>query len=356
MELSSTNIATAVQLHTAQCLNTALSSLSVEFFPENTKDIDFQVKEALAKQGIACIVATPELEYQGHDMKFATYDATVELQVAENPMLNRARMRKGDLQWGTCLDVAVAGCEVLAGPNSPSFMKYVPTTITQENEGALVIARAQLETHAWPKVEPRETWDAYSADLPDASGEYVLVSDEGGVKKFEGPRGTGAILEYSVGQSNVTMRYVGPNDAGEAYRGYSSRLRPNVFVATGYDEHGNQWTVELVARDKTPHFSWQCAFQDQSVHEDCNLGWLWEDVENEPGTGNLVTNHFGSEDNQVKLVVKNLPSRPQQPDKDRFELKVGEDGELSIFDVERSSTEVVDDTTYNATLTKIQQS
>lgn len=37
----------------------------VPFVSENQKDIDFQIKQALGKQGIVGIVMTPQAEYQG---------------------------------------------------------------------------------------------------------------------------------------------------------------------------------------------------------------------------------------------------------------------------------------------------
>mgnify|MGYP003292600235 CR=1 FL=1 len=140
-------------------------------------------------------------------------------------MVNRARMRKGNLQWGTCLDVAVAGCDVLAGPRSPSFMKYVPTTITQENEGALVIARAQLETHAWPKPEqPLKKWTCGFApeEWQDAVGEYVLRDCTTGT--WDGPNGCVFTMAEEDGKYIFELEIP---DVESLHYEVTSDLRPN---------------------------------------------------------------------------------------------------------------------------------
>ena len=37
----------------------------VQFIPENSKDIDYEIKNAIGRQGIVGIVMTPDATYQG---------------------------------------------------------------------------------------------------------------------------------------------------------------------------------------------------------------------------------------------------------------------------------------------------
>lgn len=43
-----------------------LSAANVRFVPENTKDIDFEIQNALGKQGIVGVVMTPTANYIGN--------------------------------------------------------------------------------------------------------------------------------------------------------------------------------------------------------------------------------------------------------------------------------------------------
>lgn len=166
----STNIVFALQNRIAVYLNSELGEYGIEFFAENNRDIEYQIKNALARQGIACIVTTPELNYQGHNNQFYSYDATVELQIAENPTVNRARMKKDGLGWGTGLDVATTATDLLGGPNTELFLKMIPTTIKQTNEGALVVTRARLNTHL-KRTIGKSAWKVESwPTLPQSVG------------------------------------------------------------------------------------------------------------------------------------------------------------------------------------------
>lgn len=106
-----------------------LQQLSVNFFPENAKDIDYQIKNALAKQGLACVVMTPNLEYQGHDGTDIAWDAKdLTLQIAEYTPINRASNK---LSVVTGLDLAVFAQNYLGGPQcAEEFGRFCPKAVT----------------------------------------------------------------------------------------------------------------------------------------------------------------------------------------------------------------------------------
>ena len=68
-----------------------LSAASVIFIPENAKDIDYEVTNALGQQGIVGVVMTPEASYQGitHDGDLVWDLRNITVQIVENVPVNR---------------------------------------------------------------------------------------------------------------------------------------------------------------------------------------------------------------------------------------------------------------------------
>lgn len=52
-----------------------LSVYGAVFYPENLLDIDYEIKNAISKQGLACIVMTPSMNYEGHNGLTQAYTA-----------------------------------------------------------------------------------------------------------------------------------------------------------------------------------------------------------------------------------------------------------------------------------------
>lgn len=69
------------------------------FYPENALDIDFQIRNALDKQGLSCVVMTPKMTFQGHAKNYQGIDkhalaVTIDellVEIVEQPTINRAR-------------------------------------------------------------------------------------------------------------------------------------------------------------------------------------------------------------------------------------------------------------------------
>ena len=152
----------------------------VEFIPENQKDIDFAIKNALGRQGIVGIVMTPNATYvgtyQGETLVWDLRDFTV--QVVENPAVNRPIPNSI-----TALDAAIRSSECLAAPLLSTFGVYCPTTIDQGEDSGLLVAQAKFNTtvRAWhePPLDPQKTYVKF-----EGSDEWIetalsgLVTDE----------------------------------------------------------------------------------------------------------------------------------------------------------------------------------
>lgn len=83
-----------VQAYVADKLN-ADSQLSglCPFLVENKKDIDYEVKSALGKQGIVGLVMTPKATFAGkfEDMSIAWQIDELEVDIVENVSVNRGK-------------------------------------------------------------------------------------------------------------------------------------------------------------------------------------------------------------------------------------------------------------------------
>ena len=107
--------------------------------PENIKDIDFEIRNALQKQGIAGVVMTPSLTYRGRDEKASYWDVNgMEISFTENPTVNRASSKPAS-SWASAQDCACRAAQVLAGPSFPSKSDcVVKRQETGEYQGLLV--------------------------------------------------------------------------------------------------------------------------------------------------------------------------------------------------------------------------
>lgn len=103
----SSNIVNLVQKHWADVLNSDPELASVcKVVPENIKDIDFEIRNALQRQGIAGVIMTPNLTYRGRDGNATYWDVTgMEISFTENPIVNRASNKPAD-SWASAQDCA----------------------------------------------------------------------------------------------------------------------------------------------------------------------------------------------------------------------------------------------------------
>lgn len=138
------------------------------FFAEQSLDIDYNVRKSLASQGLAAIVMTPTLALLGHDgvtMAWQCDDLT--LQIVENPIVNRARLKSLGLSSGTALDVAETAAECLAGPQGGHFGEYSAKQLQTAEQNNLLVVKATFKTTC-----SRQLSSIVSSDI---SGNYVEI-------------------------------------------------------------------------------------------------------------------------------------------------------------------------------------
>ena len=179
-------LTTQIQEYVCEILNNNpdFQDWGIVFYPENALDIDFQIKNSMSKQGLACVVMTPTLNYQGHDALTQTFtldDLTI--QVVENTNINRARLKKEGKEFGTALDVASKASDILAGPQSGHFGEFTTKRIEQGEDGNLVVAKSVFGTTMYKQVDGIIEWDdeGHKVEIPFVTKEQIKnLEDEVG--------------------------------------------------------------------------------------------------------------------------------------------------------------------------------
>ena len=141
-------IARDLQEQVCQILNSdSQVSAMAYFFAEQSLDIDYNVRKSLASQGLAAIVMTPTLTLLGHDGATTSWQCDdLTLQIVENPIVNRARLKNLGLSSGTALDVAEVAAECLAGPQGGHFGEYSAKQVQTAEQNNLLVVKATFKT------------------------------------------------------------------------------------------------------------------------------------------------------------------------------------------------------------------
>ena len=145
--LSAYNVFHELQQEICDVLNKSqiLTANNVQFIPENRCDIDYQIKNSLKKQGIACVCLTPNARYLGHTGTNSAYQLDdLTLQIVEYTPINRAKNQQSVI---TGLDLANYCAEILAGPNSVIGFGNINTkSIEQGEDNGLLVTKAIFQT------------------------------------------------------------------------------------------------------------------------------------------------------------------------------------------------------------------
>ena len=145
--LSAYNVFYELQQEICDVLNKSqiLTANNVQFFPENRCDIDYQIKNSLKKQGLACVCLTPNARYLGHTGTNSAYQLDdLTLQIVEYTPINRAKNQQSVI---TGLDLANYCAEILAGPNSVIGFGNINTkSIEQGEDNGLLVTKAIFQT------------------------------------------------------------------------------------------------------------------------------------------------------------------------------------------------------------------
>ena len=124
-------------------------SLALTVLTEDLLDIDYQIKNALGKQGLVVVVNTLQASYLGHDGMVGAWQIdNLEIDVVENPTVWRAWLKKHSKESGTTTDILYMTSEILGGPQSEDvpFGRFNPTSIEVGEDASLVVGKLHLKT------------------------------------------------------------------------------------------------------------------------------------------------------------------------------------------------------------------
>lgn len=132
---------------------------SVTILAENSKDIDYEISEALGQQGIVAVVMTPKANYIGNyeDKMIAWEIDELTIQVVENTVVNRGK-KDGVL---TGQDVAMRIMDWLSSPKYGRQGTFSPIGYEQGEDNSLLVNKtvfkcAVYENEQEEPIEPEE--------------------------------------------------------------------------------------------------------------------------------------------------------------------------------------------------------
>lgn len=263
--------------------NQQLSAMGVTFIAEHERDIEFEIKQALGKQGIVGIVSTPSATYGGHDGETHTWQLGCEVDIYENPTVRRAEMKYSEIEHGTASDIASYVSDVLCAPNTPYHGMLVPNGIEVGEDNGIVVARATFDTYA---LTDGQNWQLrYLTELDlSAINAYIATKITNPQEKQEGQ-----VLTYD-GEQWIAQDPQGGGGNGSAA---VPKQLPEYLYAfetnDDFEEYGKQWRKDnlmLIPSDSdsfgiTPsesHIIGGCSSARNGNLVGRNYDWMYSDA------------------------------------------------------------------------------
>ena len=138
------NILEDVQIYVAEKLNSEseLSGLC-PFIVENKKDVDYEIKQALGKQGVVGLVMTPKATFAGNfeDKSLAWQIDELEVDVVENVAVNRGKKNA----YITGQDAAMRLFDVLCPLSGEHEGQFSPVSYEEGEDNSLLVNKSVLK-------------------------------------------------------------------------------------------------------------------------------------------------------------------------------------------------------------------
>ena len=138
------NILDEVQHYVADKLNADPQLSACPFLVENRKDIDYEIKNALGRQGIVGLVMTPKATFAGSymDTSLAWQLDELEIDIVENVTVNRGKKDGGCI---TGQDAAMRLFDVLCPLGVEGEGKFCPVSLEEGEDGNLIVNKCILK-------------------------------------------------------------------------------------------------------------------------------------------------------------------------------------------------------------------
>ena len=138
------NILEEVQHYVADKLNADPQLSACPFLVENIKEIDYEIKNALGRQGIVGLVMTPKATFAGAymDTSLAWQLDELEIDIVENVLVNRGKKDGGYI---TGQDAAMRLFDVLCPLSGEGEGKFCPVSLEEGEDGNLIVNKCILK-------------------------------------------------------------------------------------------------------------------------------------------------------------------------------------------------------------------
>lgn len=138
------NILEEVQYYVADKLNADPYLSACHFIAENRRDVEFEIKQALGKQGVVGLVMTPKATFAGAymDTSLAWQLDELEIDIVENVTVNRGKKNGGYI---TGQDAAMRLFNVLCPLSGEGEGKFCPVSLEEGEDGNLIVNKCILK-------------------------------------------------------------------------------------------------------------------------------------------------------------------------------------------------------------------
>ena len=138
------NILDEVQHYVADKLNADPQLSACHFIAENRRDVEFEIKQALGKQGVVGLVMTPKATFAGAYMNTSLVWQLDELEIdiVENVLINRGKKDGGYI---TGQDAAMRLFDVLCPLSGEGEGKFCPVSLEEGEDGNLIVNKCILK-------------------------------------------------------------------------------------------------------------------------------------------------------------------------------------------------------------------
>ena len=132
------------------------------FIAENRKDVDYEIKAALGKQGVVGLVLTPRATFAGayEDHSLVWQIDELEIDIVENVTVNRGK-KDG---YVTGQDASMRLFDVLCPLSGDNEGQFNPVSYEEGEDGSLLVNKCVLKclVHKTPAPDPSPTLVTYA--------------------------------------------------------------------------------------------------------------------------------------------------------------------------------------------------
>lgn len=232
------NILEEVQSYVADKLNADPQLSACHFIAENRRDVEYEIKNALGRQGVVGLVMTPKATFAGAymDRSLAWQLDELEIDIVENVLINRGKKDGGYI---TGQDAAMRLFDVLCPLSGEGEGKFCPVSLEEGEDGNLIVNKCILKclvhvSEPEPESLKKKGKVLYKTDLSqeDWLEEDAYLSGDNVLYGFDHKYQAAVALLPDFAADGTPVKALGNNSFKECYRLVSVDL-PSSLLSIG---------------------------------------------------------------------------------------------------------------------------